>query len=284
MTQFLGLLAHIQTHLDDDLSLVALAARAKLSPFHFQRTFRMEVGETPRAYVERTRLERAALQLVLRELSVVDAAIEHGFQSHEVFTRAFRRRFGVPPSRWRVEWPGRRSAAARSRTPGLEQGLGASFLSSTKIHELRPVRVAFIRHTGPYEEVDIKAWGLLSEWAERRGISGGALLGVAHDAPNVVEPRHLRFDACLVVPDDAPAPRHGSRIALADLAGGAHGVTTFVGPVAQLGLAYREIMQRLLARKDLRVIGLPAIERYVTREILGDALRQIDIAIPVQRR
>jgi AraC family transcriptional regulator len=283
VTQFLGVLAHIQTHLGDDLSLGALSARANMSPWHFQRTFRSEIGETPRMHVERVRLERSALQLVLRETPVVDVAIELGFQSHEVFTRAFRRRFGTSPTKWRVEWPGHRAVVARSE-PGMEQHLGARALSSTKIRDLRAVRVAFIRHTGPYDDVDITMWKELLAWGERRGITGGALLGVAHDAPSFVDARRLRFDACLVVPDYAPAPRAGSRIALADLRGGPHGLTTYVGPSSQLKDAYSAIMQRLLARNDLSVIGLPAIERYETTQILGGALRQIEIAVPVERR
>mgnify|MGYP000944369535 CR=1 FL=1 len=282
MTRFLDVLVHIETNLDDELSLDALAARAEMSPFHFQRTFREEIGETPRAHVERVRLERAALQLVLREASILDLALEHGFRSHEVFTRAFRRRFGTSPTQWRVEWPARR--AASTRAPGLEQEIAASVLSSTKVHDLRAARVAFIRHIGPYEDVDMSAWRTLSSWAARRGIGGGALLGVAHDAPNLVAPSRLRFDACIVVPDDAPAPRSGSRIALASLTEGPHAVTTFVGPLAQLGDAYRTIMTRLLARKDVRVIGLPAIERYVTTELIEGAIQKIEIALPVERR
>ncbi len=60
-------------------------------------------------------------------------------------------------------------------------------------------------------------------------------------------------------------------------------MTTYIGPLAQLDGAYRAIMQRLLERKE-RVIGLPAIERYVTTQVLGGALQQIEIALPVQKR
>ncbi len=42
-------------------------------------------------------------------------------------------------------------------------------------------------------------------------------------------------------------------------------------------------MQRLLARKE-QVIGLPAIERFVTTQVLAGSLQQIEIALPVQMR
>jgi transcriptional regulator GlxA family with amidase domain len=49
-----ALLVHIQAHLDQNLSLEVLSAKASLSPAHFQRTFRALVGETPKAYAARS--------------------------------------------------------------------------------------------------------------------------------------------------------------------------------------------------------------------------------------
>lgn len=46
-----ALLVHIQAHLDEDLSLDVLSAKASLSPAHLQRTFQALVGETPKNYV-----------------------------------------------------------------------------------------------------------------------------------------------------------------------------------------------------------------------------------------
>ena len=60
-----ALLVHIQAHLDEDLSLDVLSAKASLSPAHFQRTFQALVGETPKNYVARLRLERAAFRLLI---------------------------------------------------------------------------------------------------------------------------------------------------------------------------------------------------------------------------
>jgi len=86
---------------DGDVSLDALAARAGWSPFHFHRTFRTVVGETPKQYMLRLRLERAAARLAAGWDPVVRIATETGFASHEVFTRAFRRQFGITPSAYR---------------------------------------------------------------------------------------------------------------------------------------------------------------------------------------
>ena len=97
----LQLLQTVRVRLDDDVSLEALAARAGWSPFHFHRAFRRVVGETPKKYTQRLRLERAAARLLSTGDPVLNIATSAGFTSHEVFTRAFRRQFSCTPSAYR---------------------------------------------------------------------------------------------------------------------------------------------------------------------------------------
>jgi len=95
-------LAYAAKHLDKDVSLAALARQAGLSPFHLQRIFTTTVGETPKEATLRLRLSRAAVLLLTTKDSILDVALSCGFQSHEAFIRAFRRRFGMTPSAYRA--------------------------------------------------------------------------------------------------------------------------------------------------------------------------------------
>ena len=88
--------------LDEGLDGPALAARAMLSPFHFNRLVRAGIGEAPAAFRRRLLLERAAWQLG-RGASVTDAGLEAGYEAVEAFSRAFARAHGVPPSRFADE-------------------------------------------------------------------------------------------------------------------------------------------------------------------------------------
>lgn len=88
-------------HLDEDLSLGALAAQTGLSAYHLHRVFAAAVGETPKQLTLRLRLGRAASLLLSGKDTVLDIALACGFQSHEVFSRAFRRRLGMTPSAYR---------------------------------------------------------------------------------------------------------------------------------------------------------------------------------------
>src|SRR5499427_803109 len=88
--------------LDEGLDGRAVAARAMLSTFHFNRLVRAGIGEPPAAFRRRLLLERAAWRLA-RGISVTDAALEAGYDAVEAFSRAFARAHSVPPSRFANE-------------------------------------------------------------------------------------------------------------------------------------------------------------------------------------
>jgi len=95
-------LAYAAAHLDEDLSLAALAQQAGVSAFHLHRLLSATARETPKQLTLRLRLGRAAALLLTRGDSVLEVALACGFQSHEVFCRAFRRHFGITPRAYRA--------------------------------------------------------------------------------------------------------------------------------------------------------------------------------------
>jgi len=96
-------------------SLRELAQRAGRSPFHLQREFQRLVRESPKQYALRLRLEHAAARLLVGEPAVLAVALDSGFVHHEVFTRAFRRRFGVTPAAYRTRALAKLDRTARLR-------------------------------------------------------------------------------------------------------------------------------------------------------------------------
>lgn len=91
----------IADHLDADLSLSALAARAALSERHFSRVFRAETGMTVAAYVEAVRLEAARRLLESTGDSLERIARACGFGAVETMHRSFLRRVRVTPGQYR---------------------------------------------------------------------------------------------------------------------------------------------------------------------------------------
>jgi AraC family transcriptional regulator len=82
-------------------SLARLAQKARLSPYHFLRTFEAVAGLTPHQYVMRMRLRRAAVRLVQEESSVLNIAFDCGFGDVSNFNRSFRAEFGMSPRAFR---------------------------------------------------------------------------------------------------------------------------------------------------------------------------------------
>ena len=88
-------------HPGADLSVDAMADRVAMSPRHFARRFRAEVGETPARYVERVRVEAARRRLE-ESVDPIDAiAPACGFGTTETMRRSFARALGVAPAEYR---------------------------------------------------------------------------------------------------------------------------------------------------------------------------------------
>jgi AraC family transcriptional regulator len=101
LEDLLPLLAAIAASRGERRSLADLAREAGASTSTFQRAFSRIVGESPKQYTRRLQLERAALALLGSDASVLDVALDAGFESHEGFTRVFSRHFGTAPSEFR---------------------------------------------------------------------------------------------------------------------------------------------------------------------------------------
>ncbi len=96
---------YIAAHLDEDITLDALANAAGYSKYHAARMFRELTGRTPFETIRALRLTKAARTLQTFEEKIVDVAIDNGFGSHDGFTRAFARQFGITPQKYHAETP-----------------------------------------------------------------------------------------------------------------------------------------------------------------------------------
>ena len=93
----------IQTRYAENLTIADLAAVARLSPFHFIRSFKRSVGRPPHQYLTNIRMERARVLLKTTNLAITDVAFETGYQSPAHFARLFRRHYGMTPTAYRRE-------------------------------------------------------------------------------------------------------------------------------------------------------------------------------------
>ena len=104
-------LRHVERHHADDCSLDALAQEAGLGVFHFLRSFKRCVGQTPCQHVMAVRLREAAEFLATSSARVIDIAIDSGFGDLSHFNASFREAFGVQPSAYRKRYRTERMTA-----------------------------------------------------------------------------------------------------------------------------------------------------------------------------
>jgi AraC family transcriptional regulator len=266
----LQLLRHIGGRLDDDVSLDRLAARAGWSPFHFHRAFRKVVGETPKQYTQRLRLERAAARLATGAEPVFAVAAAEGFASHEVFTRAFRRRFGCTPTAYRDRALRDTPAHARARhaaitaTTGpcvglfhlpLNEPFRRTMMPTLSIErrELTELPIVFVSLRAARHEIAAaiaEGAGKTYSYAQK---AGAAIAG--HPFTRYLSTGPGLFSMEIGIPLAAAAPGEGE-VKPGVLPAGPAVVAVHAGPYDQLGETYAAV-ERWMESNSLRPAGPP---------------------------
>nr|WP_246002108.1 AraC family transcriptional regulator [Allorhizocola rhizosphaerae] len=98
---------HIDRHYPEELDLDALAKVARLSKFHFVRSFEAAYGETPIRYLTRRRIERAQDLLRSANLTITEICMMVGFASLGSFSSRFTQLVGETPTAYRDRWAAR---------------------------------------------------------------------------------------------------------------------------------------------------------------------------------
>lgn len=290
--RLLRVLVHIQQNLDDPLSLEELARLACFSPFHFHRVFTGMLGESVQNHIRRLRLERAASRLKTGCQPVVRIALDAGYETHEAFTRAFKSQFGLSPSQYRLRTQPPLSLKKRGAAAAVHYSEGGPLRDfKTKPHRethmnvviksVAPMRVAFVRHVGPYASCHF-AWDKLCPYMGKEGYLGpdSCFVGICHDDPDVTPADKIRYDACVTVgPDFKPE----GEIGVQTIAGGDYAVATHAGPYDKLSETYAKIMGQWLPRSGRELRSAPSFETYINdpnSTAPGDLLT--DVHVPLE--
>ena len=95
-------LRYMAAHSTAPHRVAGLARMAKLSPYHFLRSFKAVTGVTPHQWLLRARLRDAAEKLATTRAPVTDIALDVGFEDLSNFTRTFHAEFGTSPRQYRL--------------------------------------------------------------------------------------------------------------------------------------------------------------------------------------
>lgn len=93
---------YIELNLNNKIKLKELADNVFLAQYYFHRIFHAAVGESVAEYIRNRRLNEAADELLNTNNKIVDIALKYQFSSQEVFTKAFKKLYGIPPRKFRM--------------------------------------------------------------------------------------------------------------------------------------------------------------------------------------
>ena len=129
---------------------------------------------------------------------------------------------------------------------------------NVRIESLGGIKVARIRHVGPYNEAG-QCFERLLEWAGSVGIQPGRALILSYDDPDTVAPENLRSDACLEL-DTAATPPPG--ITVDTLVAGRYAMYTHRGSYDGIPEAFRHLFEFWLPRSGEEVDDRPCMEIF----------------------
>ena len=102
--QLLQVVEYINEYLDREIKLTDLARLLGMSQFHFSYLFKRSLGIPPYQYLLQQRIEQAKQLLKQKERSIMDIALECGFNSHSHLSKQFRQFTGMTPKAYRANY------------------------------------------------------------------------------------------------------------------------------------------------------------------------------------
>jgi AraC family transcriptional regulator len=294
----LSTLVYIQTHLQEDLRLEVLAKRVGFSEYHFHRLFREFIGEPVKEYVRRLRIEKGAYRLKISEETILQIAMDAGFKTHESFTRAFDKRFGITPNEFRTNFLHASRERKRQIQPRYiteynlkdEAGLlpNGSTAQEVRLEHVRPIIVAFVRHIGPYDKMLEKdfplstLWDELFQWGNASGLinTDSLLIGIPQDDPSITPLEKQQFDVCVQIPEFRNPAGH---IGCQTIPAGVFGVGRHYGSFDNLADTYAHIYDSLITTGRYQMRWSQPFEVYSYSRVRDNLrIHFTDIYLPVE--
>lgn len=284
----------INDNLSEKLTLELLAREACFSPYHFHRIFTAILGETPNAYVNRVRLERAANMLQRKPgLSITDIAFETGFSSSAAFSRSFKQHFGCSASVWKKQQARRVTGSTKEthhtgKAGQVRHDKNAPSQYQLLLHNLTMKRmpafhVAYFASQEGYRLEEVQAaWDRLCKWAAVRDLitPDAAMLGISYDDPDITPFNKCRYYACMSVPDHISPD---DTVGIMDVVAGKYAVYHFEGPVEEIQPAFKSLYAEWLPDSGYQPASAPCYELYhATPETHHNGLYRLDICLPVE--
>ena len=229
---------YIESNLDQEFTLEAIAAVAGFSKYHFHRIFYTFTGESLFQFIQRLRLEKAAT-LLLNDPArpVADIALECGFSNSSSFAKSFKQYFNYTASAWRdlghaaclqnkIPTDPDRNLGQLNRNGGKATPAANLYIEYknniqiwryemmenenrvVEVKDLPETTLAYVRYVGPYKgdgKLFENLFNKLFQWAGPRNLlcyPETKTIIIYHDNPDITDESKLRVSVSISVPED----------------------------------------------------------------------------------
>ena len=250
---------YINLHLDEPLNLTVLCQQVYVSKYHFHRLFAAYTGVTLMDFVQLGRMKRASYQLAFKpEMNILDIALQAGFDSHEAFGRAFKRRFQQTPSGFRKQanWPFWHEQL-RATLPKQEIKMKVEIIH----RNVEPI--AYLRHIGSPKKVLDSAAQFIA-WRKATGLSpiqSSKTYGIPYSDPDQTPEDAFQFDIAGSVTQAVPENEFG--VQNAELPAGRYAVIHHEGSHDTMNDSIYQLFREWLPEQQEQAGDFPIFFQYL---------------------
>lgn len=262
--------SYIQEHYNRPLSIERLERLSCYSYRNLQRIFKSAYGETIGAYQSRLKCDHAFKKILFSQTAIADIALEVGYADLQALRKAFKKRYGFPPSE-----------ARRNRTALLLKDLPEIELQSAPTYDivhLEARQVFYLSKLTAYETWEIdELWGELLAFEFPEGPL--QYYGIINDEPLITHDIHCRYDAAVTQADIT------QQLPSKHLSGGPYARFQHQGSYDHIEATYDAIFRDWMLQTEQEIGSEPIIEEYVVTEEHTDDPEQYltHILIPLSR-
>ncbi|MCF7910968.1 MAG: AraC family transcriptional regulator [Candidatus Cloacimonetes bacterium] len=275
-------ISFIEGRLTTRIELEDIADVANFSMFHFHRMFVVVVGTTPKDYIRRRRLSRAARELVFSTRPISEIATRYQFISQASFTRAFKKQFETTPGKLR------RTKSAFTCFNAIDvknevQRKGAPKME-VKIVEKEAFKVIGLKVVTTQKKNTIpQLWDKFNaRWQDVKNIAQeGVCVGICPsvDDKDFDENTEFAYIAGMIVKNFTEVPEGMETL---EIPAQKYAVATHKGPLDKLHDTYHYLYAEWLKDSDYEFCPSAEIEWYDDRFIFNSPESEFDIYIPVK--
>jgi len=281
--RFIEVLDYIEANLDGELDTDKLCQLTYLSKFHFHRQCSIFFGMPVMSIVKLLLLKRAAYQLAYRNDKIVDIALANGYESHEAFSRAFKKQFNKSPSDFKrcpdwTLWHSQYEPILKLRIKIMSHNVKFH----AKIVDFPETLVATMEHRAAPSQIGHTIRKFI-EWRKKNNLppSKNKTFNLIYDDPDITEPEDFRFDVCCSI--DYAVEENSNGIMSKVISGGKCAVVRHIGSDDSIGSAVQYLYGEWLNNSDFEIRDFPLFfERVSFFPEVSENEMITDVYLPIE--